>query len=120
MPPDSIISHLNEFKTADSNFIAALALHNARRDSALGITWPGRRTSGLIWYHNKLLAKRAADTARRAFLLGIIQGGKERMAEILKLAPVADKATKKQLLLEAKTIEAAVKNAARALDGKNN
>lgn len=119
MPPDSIISQPFNNVTLDSNFVAAVALFSHRRDIALGLNL-SRHTAGLVWYYNKRLSQELSETARRSFMLGIIQGGKERMAEILKLAPAADEDTKKKLLVEAKTIEAAVKNAAKALNGENN
>lgn len=99
--------------------MAAVALFSHRRDVALGLNL-SRHTAGLVWYYNKRLVQELSETARRSFMLGIIQGGKERMAEILKLAPTADKETKKKLLIEAKTIEAAIEGAARALNGENN
>lgn len=69
------------------NFIACLALHQNRRDSALGLNHVTTRTRGLIWYYNvkqRELHESYQDLMLKSFHLGVIRGARKRMRQIRK------------------------------------
>ena len=60
------------------NFIACLALHQNRRDSATGLTHVTKVQKGLLWYYNV----KKQETYTKYFYYGVIQGARERIAQI--------------------------------------
>lgn len=74
-----------DFKTL--NFVAALALHQHKRDVALGLTHVTTKTCGLLWYYNALQQKSVEsyqDLMLKSFHLGVIRGARKRMRRIRK------------------------------------
>lgn len=60
------------------NFIGALALHQNRRDSALGLSHVTSRQRGLIWYYNT----KRQEMAIKSFHYGVIIGARRRIKQI--------------------------------------
>lgn len=83
------------------NFIGALALHQNRRDTALGLSHVTTRQRGLIWYYNVKQRELLTSVAKASFKLGTIQQIDRRMAEIMAEARDASLERKRELLKEA-------------------
>lgn len=69
------------------NFVAALTLHQHKRDGALGLTHVTTSQRGLLWYYNTLQQKSVEsyqDLMLKSFHLGVIRGARKRMRQIRK------------------------------------
>lgn len=83
------------------NFIACLALHQNRRDTALGLTHVTTRQRGLLWFYNVKQKELLQSVARVSFKLGAIQQIDKLMAKIMTEARDAPIERKRELLKEA-------------------
>lgn len=83
------------------NFVGALALHQHKRDMALGLSHVTTRTRGLIWYYNIKQRELVTNVAKASFKLGAIHQIDKRMAEIMTEAQDAPIERKRELLKEA-------------------
>lgn len=83
------------------NFIGALALHQHRRDTAIGLTHITTRQKGLIWYYNLLLSQHLKNAA----VYGALQTIQKRMSEIMQEAQTSDLDRQRQLLVEAMNLQ---------------
>ncbi len=84
-----------------ANLIGALALHQHRRDYAIGLTHITTRTRGLLWYYNIKQREVLSQVAKVSFKLGAISQIDKRMAEIMTEAQDAPLERKRELLKEA-------------------
>lgn len=83
------------------NLIAALALYQQRRDSAIGLAHITAKQRGLIWYYNMRQQKLLQITIKASFVYGAMQQIDQRMSEIMKEAQNAPIERKRELLREA-------------------
>jgi hypothetical protein len=83
------------------NFIGALALHQHRRDCAIGLTHVTTKTRGLLWYYNIKQRETLTRVAQVSFNLGAINQIDKRMAKIMTEAQTASTERKRELLKEA-------------------
>jgi hypothetical protein len=91
-----------DLKTFDQlNFIGALALHQHRRDSALGLSHVTTKTRGLLWYYNLKQRELVTRVSKVAFVHGAMQQIDQRMAQIMTEAQTAPIERKRELLKEA-------------------
>ncbi len=65
------------------NFIGALALHQHKRDMALGLNHITTKTRGLLWYYNVKQRDLLIDVVKASFKLGTIRQAQRRMNEIM-------------------------------------
>jgi hypothetical protein len=93
------MANINTFNQL--NFIGALALHQHKRDCAIGLTHVTTRTRGLLWYYNVKQRELLTQVAKASFKVGAIQQIEKRMAEIMTEAHGAPIERKRQLLKEA-------------------
>jgi len=87
------------------NFVASLALHQVRRDSALGLTHVTTRQRGLLWYYNILQAQIYKDYLRvsvKRNVLMEIRNNLKRIKREVRRAPIE---RKRELLIEAIRLE---------------
>lgn len=85
----------------DLNFIGALALHQHRRDTAIGLLHVTTRQRGLLWYYGAKQRELASKLTKAAVAKGLIDGIDKRMAEIMREAQTATLERKRELLAEA-------------------
>lgn len=83
------------------NFVACLALHQHRRDCAIGLTHVTATTRSLLWHYNVKQRELLTQVARASFKVGAIQQIDKRMAEIMAEAQEAPIDRKRELLKEA-------------------
>lgn len=83
------------------NFVACLALHQNRRDKALGLNHITTKARGLIWYYNVKQRELLTSIAKASFKLGTIQQIDKRMSQIMAEAGSAPIERKRELLKEA-------------------
>lgn len=83
------------------NFIGALALHQHRRDCAIGLTHVTTRARGLLWYYNIKQRELLTQVARASFKVGAIGQIDKRMAEIMAESQTVPIERKRELLKEA-------------------
>lgn len=93
---------LEGIKTTDQlNFIGAIALHQHRRDCAIGLSRVTGRVRGLLWYYNIKQRELLTQVAKASFKVGAIGQIDKRMAEIMAEAQDAPIERKRELLKEA-------------------
>lgn len=93
------------------NFVAALALHQHKRDTALGLTHITTKQRGLIWYYNVNQRELFIEASKKAFSYGAIRQAQRRMNEIMAEihhAKSHDEAV--SLLVEAQSLKLAMKD----------
>lgn len=83
------------------NLTACLALHQHRRDCAIGLSHVTGRVRGLLWYYNLKQRELLTQVAKASFKVGAIQQIDKRMAEIMAEAQEAPIERKRELLKEA-------------------
>lgn len=83
------------------NLIAALALYQQRRDSAIGLAHITAKQRGLIWYYNMRQRELLQKTIKASFVHGVMQQIDQRMSEIMTEAQGAPIERKRELLQEA-------------------
>ena len=83
------------------NFIACLALHQNRRDSAIGLTHVTKAQNGLLWYYNVKKQDLFVKASTASFKHGAMQQIDKRMSEIMIEAESATLERKRELLTEA-------------------
>lgn len=87
------------------NFIACLALHQQRRDTAIGLTHVTTAQRGLIWYYNLKRRELFTKASQVSFRYGAMQQIDSRMAEIMREAQAAPLERKRELLAEALSLK---------------
>lgn len=96
------------------NFIGALALHQNRRDKALGLNHITTQQRGLIWYYNT----KKREIAVKSFYYGIILGARKRIGQIKKMVkadtPLAEA---QRLYQEALILKQQIDKAQEIIDG---
>lgn len=83
------------------NFVGALALHQHRRDCALGLNHVTGKARGLLWYYNLKQRELITQVSKVAFVHGAMQQIDQRMAQIMSEAETASVERKRELLQEA-------------------
>ena len=83
------------------NFIACLALHQNRRDSAIDLTHVTKAQKGLLWYYNVKKQDLFVKASTASFKHGAMQQIDKRMSEIMIEAKSATLERKRELLTEA-------------------
>lgn len=105
----------------DLNFIGVLALHQHRRDAAIGLLHVTTRQRGLIWYYNTLQDRRRkqlSEVLNKAFYLGVIKGARRRLRQIKRIVTTNTPLNEAQMLLqEAVTLQQEIDKAIEAING---
>lgn len=83
------------------NLTACLALHQHRRDCAIGLSHVTGRVRGLLWFYNLKQRELLTQMAKASFRVGAIGQIDKRMAEIMTEAQDAPIERKRELLKEA-------------------
>jgi hypothetical protein len=91
-----------QLENVDSlNLVAALALHQHKRDVAIGLNHITSRVRGLLWFYNLRQRELLGKVAKASFRLGAIRQIDKRMAQIMTEAQNAPLERKRELLKEA-------------------
>lgn len=86
----------------ESSFIAALALFQNKRDSAIGLSHLTTKQKGLLWYFNTLQAESYSDVLKKSFYFGVIKSATSQIKAL------KEKITSSTTLDEAQAIYAKV------------
>ncbi len=96
------------------NFIGALALHQNRRDMALGLNHVTTKTRGLLWYYNI----KQQEIATKSFYYGVIIGCRKRLKQIKKQVKIDTPIEQAQMLYrEALVLQEQIVKAEKVIDG---
>lgn len=96
------------------NFIGALALHQNRRDTALGLSHITTRQRGLLWFYNT----KKQDIAIKSFHYGVIIGARKRIKQIKRtVKPDTPIAEANRLYQEALALQQQIEKSQEIIDG---